>query len=261
MRRLLVLGGTGEAAALAEAASDRFGLRLEIVTSLAGRTEHPSKIMGRVRIGGFGGADALGDYLRSEGFDAVIDATHPFAARISESARIACDSASVPRLVLTRDEWVIAPGDTWIEAEDARAARALVPALGSRVFLTVGSRDLASFAGLKGCWFLVRLVEPPRVPLPFDAGSHELIIARGPFDAADERRLMQAHNIEVLVTKASGGAATWPKVLAARELALPVIMLKRPGAVPGERVSSVKDALAWLERILDGLDATAAGES
>lgn len=257
-RRLLILGGTGEAAALAEAVCAKFGNRLDVVTSLAGRTKHPAAIAGKIRIGGFGGKDGLADYLREDRVDLVIDATHPFAAQISAVAREACDELGVPRLLLARASWRAGPGDNWIEAENAEAAAKLLPNLGRRAFLTVGRRDLAPFGAVRGCWFLVRLVEKPDEPLPLGRSGQDytLILARGPFTVADERRLMTDHGIDVLVTKASGGAATAAKLIAARELKLPVILLRRPDQEPGDWAENLDQALKWLTAHLAGLKAT-----
>lgn len=255
-RRLLILGGTGEAASLARAAVERFGARLHVITSLAGRTQQPAKLAGETRIGGFGGAAALANYLREHAVDLVIDATHPFAAKISASARAACEDANVPRLVLARSPWRPQPGDRWIEAADAAAAAKLFPALGTRVFLTLGRRDLAAFAGINGCWFLIRLVESPKEPLPLRAQDFELIVARGPFLPEEERALMLRHGIDVVVAKASGGAGTEAKLIAARELNWPMVLLRRPQTEPGQVVEKIGEALQWVEQSLDGLDET-----
>lgn len=256
-RRLLILGGTGEAAMLARETHGRFGTRLHVVTSLAGRTKQPAPLAGETRIGGFGGVGALAEYLRGEAIDIVIDATHPFAAKISAAARVACEAAAIPRLVLARPVWQPQASDRWIEAADAVAAAALVPELGTSVFLTVGRRDLAAFAGLPDCRFLIRLVEPPPEPLPFRIGNFELVIARGPFTAAAERALMLRHGVDVVVAKASGGAATEAKLIAARELNRPVILLRRPPTESGQVAERIDEALQWIERTLDGLDAAA----
>jgi len=257
-RRLLILGGTGEAADLADAVQQRFGARIDVMTSLAGRTEHPRVVPGKLRIGGFGGSQELSRYLREGGFDFVIDATHPFAAKISASAREACDAAGVPRLVLVRPAWRRDPKDRWIEAADAQSAATLITNLGARVFMTVGRRELAPFAALPRCWFLVRLVEQPREPIPFPEDRYELIVARGPFTVAGERALMERHRIDVLVAKASGGGATEAKLLAARSLGLPVILLSRPPNESGETAESIGQALDWLTEMLVRLDETPA---
>jgi len=241
---LLILGGTGEAAALARAALARFGGALDITTSLAGRTRQPSPLPGRVRIGGFGGPAGLAAYLTEHGVDRLIDATHPFAARISTAARLACDEARVPRLLLLRPPWRRHPLDRWIEVDSVAAAAEIVGRFGRRVFLTVGSGEIACFAAAEGVHFLVRLVDPParRLPLP----SYEVVVGRGPFALADERRQLEHHAIDVLVCKASGGAATEAKIIAARELGLPVIMVRRPPPEPGDAVETLEAAIAWL---------------
>lgn len=241
---LLILGGTGEGQALAAAALERFGARLAVTTALAGRTEHRAPIAGNLRIGGFGGSDGLARYLAAEGVGLVIDATHPFAAQISAQAQAACAAARVPRLLLLRPEWKRHPLDRWIEVEDLAGAARALRHLGRRVWLTVGRRDLDAFAGLTQHHFLVRLIEPPPVPLPL--ASCELLLGRGPFHPAGERHILKRHAIEVLVAKASGGSATEAKLIAARECDLPVVMVRRPLPPPGERVDSVAAALDWL---------------
>ena len=242
--RLLILGGTAEAAALAGAALARFGDSLAVTTSLAGRTRRPGPIPGAVRIGGFGGPEGLARYLREHGIGRLIDATHPFAAGISAAARIACDLALVPRLILWRPPWRRHPLDRWIEVEDAPAAARIVGRLARRVFLTVGHAEAAAFAAAPQVRFLVRFVDPPKAPLPLR--FHEIILGRGPFSLAAERHLLQRHAIEALVCKASGGAATEAKIIAARELSLPVVMARRPPVEAGARVDSVEAALDWL---------------
>jgi precorrin-6A/cobalt-precorrin-6A reductase len=239
---LLILGGTAEAMELAGACAARPGL--EAITSLAGRTRTPGLPPGEVRIGGFGGAAGLARFLAERGIDRVIDATHPFAAQIGAHAEQACREASVPRLRLLRPPWPSAPGDHWIEVADLAEAAQRLPELGRRVFVTVGHRDLGAFAGLD-LWFLVRTIEPPGA-LPLRRG--QWLAGRGPFAVEDELALLRAHAIEVLVTKASGGAATYAKLAAARQLGLPVVMVRRPPPPPGPVVDSVEAALAWLER-------------
>lgn len=236
--RTLILGGTGEAAALARALAGR-----DVVTSLAGRTATLPDLPGRVRIGGFGGADGLREFLRVEGIGAVVDATHPFAARISAHAAKACAALGVPRLVLARPAWEKVPGDTWIEVDTMAEAAAGLPALGRRAFLTVGSQEAAAFAAVTGVHFVVRLVAPAPPPL---AGC-TVVTGRGPFSEAGETALLRAHRIDVVVSKASGGDATSPKIAAARGLAVPVLMIRRPPPPPGPAVSGIADAVAWVE--------------
>ena len=243
-KELLILGGTGEASVLARAALARLGAALNVTTSLAGRTERPSLPPGRVRIGGFGGVAGLAGYLPEHGVDRLIDATHPFAARISTTARLACDEAGVPRLLLLRPPWRRHPLDRWIEVDNVAAAAEVVGQVGRRAFLTVGTGEIACFAAATGVQFLVRLIDPPRQHLPLRC--HEVVIGRGPFTLAEERHRLERHAIDVLVCKASGGAATEAKILAARELALPVIMVRRPPPEPGDAVETPEGALDWL---------------
>ena len=240
--RLLILGGTAEAVELAGACVARPGL--EVISSLAGRTRTPGRPPGTVRIGGFGGVSGLARFLVEHAIDRLVDATHPFAARMAAHAERACRDAGVPRMRLLRPPWRCEPGDHWIEVADLAEAARRLPELGRRVFLTVGHQDLGAFAGLD-LSFLVRTIEPPGV-LPLRNG--EWLAGRGPFAVEDELALLRAHAIDVLVTKASGGAATYAKLAAARRLGLPVVMLRRPPPPPGPVVDSVEAALAWVER-------------
>ena len=242
--RLLILGGTGEAAALARAVLTSFGERIEVTTALAGRTARPGPIPGQVRIGGFGGAPGLAQYLADHEIDRLIDATHPFAADISRAARLACDQLGVPRLLLLRPTWRRHPLDRWIEVESVEAAAQIVGRVGRRAFLTVGAGEVDAFAPATGVRFVVRMIDPPRNPLPLR--FHEVVLGRGPFALADERHLVQVKAIDVLICKASGGAATEAKLVAARELSLPVIMVRRPATERGLSVDTVEGAIDWL---------------
>jgi precorrin-6A/cobalt-precorrin-6A reductase len=243
-QRVLILGGTAEAAALARAAAARFGDTISVTTALAGRTRRPGPLPGQVRIGGFGGAVGLAAYLADCAIDRLVDATHPFAAEISAHARLACEQALVPRLMLLRPPWRRHPLDRWIEVDSIEAAAELVARLGRRAWLTVGAQAIPAFAPVTSVRFLVRLVDPPREPLPLR--FHEIVLGRGPFSLVEERHLLQRHGIEVLVCKASGGAATEAKLAAARELSLPVIMVRRPPPEPGASADTVEAALDWL---------------
>jgi precorrin-6A/cobalt-precorrin-6A reductase len=242
--RLLILGGTAEAAALARGALARFDDSLLVITSLAGRTGRPSPLPGRIRIGGFGGPAGLAAYLTENGIDRVIDATHPFATRISAEALRACEETNVPRLRLRRPPWHRHPLDRWIEVDDMNAAAAIVPRIGQRAWLTIGAKEITCFSSAAAVRFLVRLVDPPRGPLPLQ--SYEVVVGRGPFTLTEERRRIAQHGIDVLVCKASGGAATEAKLIAARERGVPVIMARRPPDEPGEAVETVGAALDWL---------------
>ncbi len=245
-RRLLILGGTGEALALAEQASRLPDLR--VITSLAGRTRKPVMPAGEARIGGFGGADGLAEYLRDTSIDLVVDATHPFAAEISRNAAAARAATGVPLLALTRPAWIPRDGDRWNVVADAdAAAAALTPA--SRVFLAVGRGALGPFARADA-WFLVRVIDPPDAALPLK--DYTLIQGRGPFRLNDEKALLEKHRIDIVVAKNSGGEATYAKIAAARALGLPVVMIRRPPATAGECVASVEEAMAWLGTRLSG---------
>ena len=242
---VLILGGTPEAAALARLASAE---GLDAVTSLAGATSRPMRPAGRVRIGGFGGADGLAAFLRAEGIGRVVDATHPFAARMHANAAAACAAAGVPLLRLLRPPWAPEPGDRWLDARDAQEAASLLgPALFHEaegvVFLAVGRKDLAAFAGVDRP-VLVRLIEP--APLPI--GVATLILSRGPFRLEGELALLRDKAVRVVVAKNSGGAGAYAKLAAARALGLPVVMIARPPLPPAEETASVDAAFAWLRK-------------
>ncbi|MDE0407140.1 MAG: cobalt-precorrin-6A reductase [Alphaproteobacteria bacterium] len=243
--RLLILGGTAEGRALAEAAEARFGPSLTVISALAGRTRAPILPAGDVRIGGFGGTAGLAAYLKEERIGLLIDATHPYATQISAQACEAASQTGTERLALVRPPWKPVPGDRWIDVATVEEAVGAIPAEAARVFLTVGIRSLAPFAGCPDLWFLVRLVDEPAEPMPL--ARHQLICARGPFEEGDERALLADHRIDCLVTRASGGEATAAKLAAARALALPVVMVRRPPPPPGPSASSVEEALTWIE--------------
>ncbi|MDQ0765864.1 cobalt-precorrin-6A reductase [Streptomyces canus] len=240
---ILILGGTTEARELAAVLTARPGIR--VTTSLAGRVTRPGAVAGEVRIGGFGGAAGLADWMREQHVDALIDATHPFARAITAHAARAAEATGVPSVVLRRPSWRPGPGDRWHPVDSLDAAAALLPSLGRRVFLTTGRMELAVFAHLSELHFVVRSVELPEPPMP---PHTEVLLSRGPFTVADESTLLYDHCIDVLVTKDSGGAATSAKLTAARELALPVVVVRRPALPDG--VTSVPD-VAGVQRWLD----------
>jgi precorrin-6A/cobalt-precorrin-6A reductase len=242
MARLLLLGGTHEALKLARALAPK--AEIQTITSLAGRTRTPAETLGEVRVGGFGGAEGLARFLEVEAVDLVVDATHPFAAIIARNAAQACRESGVPRLKLLRPAWKEESGDRWTGVESAEQAAGALTGLAKRVFLTVGHRELRAFSRHPEVWYLVRLIDPPDHPLPL--ARHELVLGRGPFAEADEIALMRSHRIEALVAKNSGGELTYAKIAAARRLGLPVVMLRRPAAPPGETVETVDQALAWI---------------
>lgn len=233
---LLILGGTGEARRLAEALHGRPDVT--VTTSLAGAVARPRVTPGRVRIGGFGGVDGLAAWLRAERVDAVVDATHPFAATITAHAVTAAARTGTPLLVLRRPGWTAGPGDRWHRVPDAGAAAVLVPSLGERCFLALGRGDLAAFADQPG-FCLVRAVDPPPGPLPHDV---RVVLGRGPFPVDDERALLAQHRIDVVVTRDSGGGDA--KLVAAR--GLPVVLIDRPPPPAAPTVATVEAALSWL---------------
>ncbi len=250
MLTVLVLGGTSEARALAAALVGQPGLR--VISSLAGRVRDPVRPAGEVRVGGFGGAAGLADWARTEGVGAVVDATHPFAEKISAHAVAACAQIGLPLLRLARPGWQAEEGDDWHYAATLVDAAAMLPALGTRVFLTTGRQGLPAFAGLDTLWFLIRCVDAPQGPMP---ANREVLLARGPYQRAAELALMRRFVIDVLVTKDSGGPLTAGKLAAARDLGIPVVMVRRPdpagasagtGSTPAVSAPAVPDAVRWV---------------
>jgi precorrin-6A/cobalt-precorrin-6A reductase len=241
--RILILGGTTEARQLAGYLATRAGLTVTL--SLAGRTAAPATQPVPVRIGGFGGAAGLADHLRRESIDALIDATHPYAATISANAAAAAARTSVPLVALRRPEWIPVTGDRWIEVDHLADA---VKALGDtprRVFLALGRKDIAPFETAPQHRYLVRSVDP--VIPPLDVPHAAYLTARGPFSEASERVLIAGQGIDIIVAKNSGGDATYGKIAAARALSLPVVILRRPVLPEVGAVETVDEVLAWLD--------------
>jgi precorrin-6A/cobalt-precorrin-6A reductase len=242
--RILILGGTTEASALGAMLAGRAGF--DPFLSLAGRTSDPRPAPIPTRVGGFGGPEGLARYLGAETIAAVVDATHPFAAVMSENAALACAQADVPLLALRRSAWTPQPGDHWIEVASMDEA---VMALGEAprtVFLTVGRLALPAFAAAPQHRYVVRTIGPIGGALP--APQVVEIRGRGPFDGEAERTLMELEGVDVLVTKNSGGTATYPKLAAARALELPVVVVARPRKPSGvPEVAHPEAALTWLE--------------
>lgn len=234
---VLVLGGTGEARSLAAALTAD---GVPVTSSLAGRVAEPVLPVGDVRVGGFGGADGLAAFLREAGTSAVVDATHPFAATITANAAAACAEVGVPLLRLQRPGWSAQPGDDWRWAASLAEAATMVH---GTVFLTTGRQGVGAFAALPGR-VLVRSVDPPTEPLP--AGA-TLLLARGPFSVTDEVALMTGHGVDVVVTKDSGGHMTEAKLTAARQLGIPVVLVRRPALPAGVAVvHTVAAAREWV---------------
>jgi precorrin-6A/cobalt-precorrin-6A reductase len=246
MKRVLILGGTGDAVKLAAKISE--DPNFEVITSLAGRTHQPAPLPGNIRIGGFGGVTGLAIYLREQQIAALIDATHPFAAQMSWNAAIAAQETHTPHLMVYCPGWQKSAGDRWIEVETIDAAAAQLPNLARRVFLTTGRQQLAPFAALTNIWFLMRSIDPPDPGILLPQGI--VLLERGPFSLEHERQLLQKYQIDAIVSKNSGGDATYAKILAARELEIPVMMVQRPEMPPVEMVSGLDEVMNWLSSCL-----------
>ena len=240
MKKILILGGTGDAVKLA--AKLATVPEIEVISSLAGRTRKPAALVGQVRIGGFGGATGLANYLQENSIDILIDATHPCAGQITCNGAIASQLANIPHLMLVRPQWEKVRGDNWIEVESVEAAAQAIPELVKRVFITSGRQQLEPFLQRSHIWYLMRSIDPPDIRLP----NSKVLLDRGPFNLEQERQLLQDYQIEAIVSKNSGGSATYAKIVAARELGIPVVMVQRPARPEGEKVTDIKEAIAWL---------------
>ena len=239
--RVLILGGTSEASGLARRLEG--DARFAATLSFAGRTRSPVLPAIPSRVGGFGGAEGLAGWLRAEGVAALVDATHPFAARISANAVEAAAMAGVDLLGIARPPWQPGPGDDWTEFASLAAARAALGELPRRVFLAIGRNELAGFAGTPH-EYVVRSVDPPA---PGEAPDRATFMAaRGPFALDDEIALLRAHRIDVLVCKNSGGSAAAAKLAACRALRIPVLMVARPKLAPRTEVADDAAAFDWL---------------
>ncbi|AZI58993.1 cobalt-precorrin-6A reductase [Nakamurella antarctica] len=239
---ILILGGSSEARALALALTAK---SVPIISSLAGRIKDPALPAGKVRIGGFGGVDGLTKYLRENAIQAVINATHPFAATISASAEAACAKNSVPLLRLLRPGWDSLPGAaSWHWVLDTQEAGAVAAELSDRVFLTTGRQTAHEYIPALGSRFTaVRVVQAPSEPLP---ETWEVITSRGPYSLGSEREFMSSRRVGALVTKDSGGTYTSAKLTAATELGIDIVIIRRPEPGQARRVESVDGAVSWV---------------
>jgi precorrin-6A/cobalt-precorrin-6A reductase len=238
--RVLLLGGTTEASRLAQALAQA---GVDAVFSYAGRTSAPIAQPLPTRVGGFGGVAGLQAYLQTERISHVVDATHPFAAQMSSNAVQACARAGVPLLALERSAWLAQSGDVWTHVADTDAAVQALPAQPARVFLAIGKQHLAPFLACTQHWYLLRLVDPV---LDLPAARGHVVLDRGPFTLQGDRALLQARGITHIVSKNSGGAGAEAKLVAARELGLPVIVIDRPQVTSRHTVGSVPEVLRWL---------------
>jgi precorrin-6A/cobalt-precorrin-6A reductase len=243
--RLLILGGTAEASALAALAAAR---GIDATLSFAGRVASPRPQPVPVRTGGFGGVAGLALWLREQRVTGVGAATHPFAARIGRNAVAACAEAGVPLVALVRPPWVAEPGDRWTHVRDVPAAVAALAGPPRRVFLAIGRQSLAGFGAQPQHRYLLRLVDPPDGPPdgPPPLPQAAVVVSRGPFTAEGDAALMRLHGIDLVVSKTSGGDGARAKLDAARALGLPFLMIARPEMPARPVVAEPQAALDWL---------------
>lgn len=239
--RALILGGTSDASLLADAAARA---NLDAVYSYGGRTRAPAHQPLPTRVGGFGGASGLADYIRREKITHVVDATHPFAAGMSRNAVAACAITQTPLIALERPPWAKATGDTWIEVPDIAAAVAALPEQRARVFLAIGRQYIAAFNTKPQHAYILRFVDPPEVALPLS--DADVIVSRGPFTFASDLDMMRSRGIAWIVARNAGGDGARAKIDAAGELGLPVIMISRPQLPDRPRADSVTEIMQWL---------------
>ncbi|MEP2781065.1 MAG: cobalt-precorrin-6A reductase [Pseudoruegeria sp.] len=237
---ILLLAGTGEARRLADAFVDAG--RKDVIASLSGATRMPTPLSLETRVGGFGGWDGQVEFIKSNEISAVIDASHPFAHRISDRSAKICRSLNIPYLQVLRPEWRPEEGDRWLFVKDGAEASEHIRQ-GSRVFLAVGRQTLTEFSSLTGSHLICRQIDAPETQFPFPNG--EFLVGRPPFSVEDEAALFQRLQIDWLVVKNAGGAASKTKLTAARQLGIPVLMLERPLQPVGDKVKTVGEAMAW----------------
>lgn len=246
--RILILGGTYEAANLAETLNKIFQDRLEIIYSLAGRIEPVRETTIAVRIGGFGGCPGLIKFIKSEKIKFIIDATHPFADKISRNAYDASVATKIPRLTLIRPCWDLPAGAKFIEVDDMRHAADTIEIFSKRVLVTTGKNNLDQLNKLTGIHFFIRVFEKTKN----EKNTENFTFFTGcpPFDIDQEQALLEEHNIDTLLTKQSGGTQTVPKIIAAFRKKIPIVIIRRPLPEPGEIVNNIEEAIIWLKRKL-----------
>ena len=239
--RVLLLGGTTEATALAHAFADA---GIDAVFSYAGRTANPIAQPLVTRLGGYGGVKGLADYIIDSAITHVVDATHPFATQISRNAVEACAMTQTPLIAHERPPWLAQPGDQWQHVADTEAAVAALPATPARIFLAIGKQTLPAFAAQPQHFYLLRLVDAPDAALPVP--NAEVILDRGPFTIESDMALMLAHAITHIVAKNSGGTGALAKLEAARRLHLPVILIARPAIANRPMARTPTAVMDWL---------------
>lgn len=261
MKNILLLGGSSEGFELAEKL--HLHPEIHVISSMAGRTSLPRKPKGELRVGGFGGTEGLVDYIKTNNIAAIIDATHPFAEKISRNVQQAASKTACPCLMICRPPWQKQQGDQWHEVKNVQEAADILTTENAPVFLTIGRLELAAFLSRPDLSFIARAIEPPK---PSDSkgppvcnwpDNLQFIYGKGPFTVKGERELMETYGIRSVVTKNSGSPAAYAKIEVARTLELPVIMIKRPPVPEGPVVKNTKDALTWLEaKVFTGPDLT-----
>jgi len=240
---VLLLAGSGEAKTIAQGLLD---LNIPAVASLAGATRTPDQLALSTRSGGFGGSPGFKEYLRAQKITAVIDATHPFASRITARTADTCKELNIPYLYCCRPGWSAEPGDQWTEiAKEEEAVEHM--ALGATVFLGTGRQTLARFANLEGRHVICRQIDPPTQPFPFSGG--EYLIGRPPFPVAEEKALFARLGVDWLIVKNAGGQPSRTKLAAANELGIPVLMIRRPALPDALVVETADAAIRWAQTL------------
>ncbi|KPA21884.1 Precorrin-6A reductase [Shimia sp. SK013] len=240
MTKLLILGGTTEASLLARAVA---GQGVGAVFSYAGRVDAPKAQPITTRVGGFGGVDGFANYIRQHNITHVVDATHPFAAQMSWNAFLASESVGVPLVALTRPAWVAQKGDDWEHVADIDGAVTALNGSARRVLLALGKQNVPAFSAQPQHHYVLRLVDEPKVAP--DLPHHTVVVSRGPFDLAGDQALMRKHRVDLVVCKNSGGVGAEAKLVAARELRVPVVMINRPKVPPRREMATIKAVLDW----------------